>query len=108
MPLEASSQRERILGDEHVPSWAAGPAVAEALDLALAGDAVLVQRRRDGVVIVAVLPLDALAPRLQELLRRHVDPATGGASHRWLLALDADGTTHLVDALGVSGPRASA
>lgn len=98
----------RIVGDARVPPWAAGVDVARALDEATIGDVVFVQRRRDGVVLVAVLPVSALAPELRELLERRRASSDLGALwgyvfRRWILALDVDGTAAVVEAMGATG-----
>ncbi|HEX3345102.1 MAG TPA: hypothetical protein VHS09_11050 [Polyangiaceae bacterium] len=104
---------ERIAGDARVPSWAARADVAELLDAAAAGDVCFVQRRRDGVVLIALVPLEAHAPELRAVLERgHASVAngamSGGVFRRWLLALDHDGSAAVVQALAAAAPRGDA
>jgi hypothetical protein len=101
------------VSDERVPPWALRPEVAELLDEAGASEVVFLQKRSDGVVLVAVLPVEALAPDLRELLERRrasedVGALRAGLFRRWLVALDVDGTTAVVRALGAAGPRGCA
>lgn len=99
-----SSECVAVVG---VPLWASSPAVGDALSAAGMDDVVVVQRRSDGRVLVAVLPLASLAAPVRELLKQR-EPIPSGMPHRWLLALDADGTAAVADAFGQRGERASA
>ena len=107
-PLDLDGARAGLRADATVPTWALVPEAAEALGQAGVRDVVLVQRRRDGRVLVAVLPLEVLAPEVRQALEREpcsLELGTMGFSRfrRWLLAVDADGTAAIVRALGAAG-----
>jgi len=104
------TESEVVAIDDRVPAWVQGAHVAAALQLARADDIVFVQRRRDGVVLVAILPVTAVAPAVRAVLERSRTLRALGAMRaspfrRALVALDVDGTTAVLDAMGSNAQR---
>lgn len=96
-----------VIAGDRVPSWAATTLVGDALAYTEPGEIVFVMRRGDDFVLVTILPIDAFAPKVRALFdRRRHDRVL--AHHRWVLAVDVDGTAALVEATGVHAPTGSA